>query len=68
MAAIGPEEAAIYGLSTNKNKGIHNHGYEFDAEKKFSVQASYQISKRPTEAFDRTSLTLPAIARYLRAT
>jgi hypothetical protein len=68
MAAIGPEEAAIYGLSANKNNGIYNDGYEFEVEKKFSVQASYQISKRPTKAFDRTSPTLPAIARYLRAT
>jgi hypothetical protein len=30
MAAIGPEQAAVYGLSTNKNKGMYNHGYEFD--------------------------------------
>jgi hypothetical protein len=41
MAAIGPEQAALYGLSANKNNGIYNHGYEFDIEKKLSVEASY---------------------------
>jgi hypothetical protein len=45
MAAIVPEQTAIYGLSTNKNNGIYNHGYKFDIEKKLSVQASYQSFK-----------------------
>ncbi len=40
MAAIGPEQAAPYGLSPNKNNGIYNHGYEFDVEKKLIVEAN----------------------------
>jgi hypothetical protein len=40
MAAIGPEQAALYGLSANKNNGIYNHGYKFDVEKKLIVEAN----------------------------
>jgi hypothetical protein len=62
-AAIGPEQLAIYGLSTNKNNGIYFHGLEFDAVKKLSFEASYtSVAKRPTEAFDLTSLKLLANA------
>jgi hypothetical protein len=46
MAAIGPEQAAIYGLSTNKNNRIYNHGYEFDVEKKLIVKANLDSRKK----------------------
>ncbi len=42
MAAIGPQQAALYGLSMNENNGIYSQGYAFDVEKKLSVEASYQ--------------------------
>jgi hypothetical protein len=34
MTAIEPEQAALYGLSMNKNNGIYHHGVEFAVEKK----------------------------------
>jgi hypothetical protein len=40
MAAIGPEQAALYGLYINENNGIYNHGYKFDVEKKLCVEAN----------------------------
>jgi hypothetical protein len=53
MEAIGPEQAALYGLSINENNGIYNNGYEFDVDKKLSVEVnldgrtnSSQVSKR----------------------
>jgi hypothetical protein len=41
----GAEQAALYGLSTNKNNGIHNCGFKFDVLKKLSVKVSYQRLK-----------------------
>jgi hypothetical protein len=32
VAAIEPEQAALHSLSMNKNKGIYNHGLEFDVD------------------------------------
>jgi hypothetical protein len=38
MAAIGPEQTALFGLSINKNNGTYNNrGYKFDVEKKLIV-------------------------------
>ena len=45
MATIGPEQVALYGLSTNKNNGIYSHGVKFDVMKKLSVEESYQHFK-----------------------
>jgi hypothetical protein len=45
MTAIEPEQAAVYGLSMNKNNGIYNHGVKFAVEKKWRVEASYQCCK-----------------------
>jgi hypothetical protein len=56
VAAIGPEQAAQYGLSINKNNGIYNHGYKFDLEKKLSAEASYERFKEANRGL-RPNLT-----------
>ncbi len=52
MAAIGPEQAAHCGLSTNKNNGIYNRRFQFDVVKKLSFEAINQhckeASRRPS--------------------
>jgi hypothetical protein len=45
VAAIRPEQAALYGLSTNKKNEIYNPGFKFDVEKRLSVKVSYQHCK-----------------------
>jgi hypothetical protein len=36
------QQAALYGLSINKNNGIYNHGVKFGIETKLRVKGSYQ--------------------------
>jgi hypothetical protein len=61
----------LYNLSVNKNNGIYNRGYNFDIEKKLSVEVSYQGFK---EAKGGLRLNLTHVAHeckvspyYLRA-
>jgi hypothetical protein len=56
MAALGPEQAALYGISMNENNGICSHGYAFDVEKKLSVKVSYQRFKEANRGL-RPNLT-----------
>jgi hypothetical protein len=37
MAAIGLEQAALYGLSTNKDNEVYNRGFNFDMVNKLST-------------------------------
>jgi hypothetical protein len=45
MAAIGPEQAALHSLSTNKNNGFYNRVFKLDVVKFLSVKVSYQHCK-----------------------
>jgi hypothetical protein len=45
MACIGPEYAALHGLSVNKNGGTYQHGGASSIDKKLTVAASYQHLK-----------------------
>jgi hypothetical protein len=53
MAAIEPEQVALYSLSRTKKYRIYNPGVKFDIEKRMSVKGSYQRCKKANGGLQR---------------
>jgi hypothetical protein len=61
MACIGPEYAALHGLTVNKNGGTYQHGGASNIDKKLEIAVSYQ-RLRETNGGNRALLTQVASA------
>jgi hypothetical protein len=67
MAAIEPEQGALYGLSINSKKmESATTGVEFGIEKKLRSEVDTSIAGKSTEPFDRALLAVLEIAICLK--